>query len=580
MDPLTPNLIRLLHIGRGTEQEICCRLSQADLNFKPVYEALSYVWGASDKSRKIYCDEKELQITQNLYEALQQLRLPDRERVIWIDALCINQNDIPERSAQVRIMSRIYAQAHHVFVWLGKDSETDTLAYEMLQRFKRAFSKDSTYEYNINTNTETQTLPTAFNPDWTALVKLFQRAWFSRVWVIQEVVKAKEVSVAFGPMSESWELIVKVSRACQKTGYMGSYTIKDDAPGSQSAIIIDLLKLPKQEITLMELLRLTRHYNASDKRDKVFALMGIATDGDDTGVTIDYTLTVEEIFQSLAVHSLVEKKSLACLSSAGLSSVYPNSEMLTLPSWVPDWTHDNDRVSALGICSGFSAGGSTTPIVKISSDKTTLDISGYLIDTISLMSYGVHEDEGPKVNPLNETNQEKRMLRWKRALENCDKMIAEAFSHPAGQDSEEALWQTVCCGLSPSGARAPETYRDAFKVWRVAFRATDDKGKTNMHKQFFAKDVADSREFGNAVVMFALGRKFCITDKGYMGRVPNRSRKGDRICVLKGGRVPFVIRGTANGQYQLVGECYIHGIMKGEVLEQKDIGTLEDIKII
>lgn len=101
-------------------------------------------------------------------------------------------------------------------------------------------------------------LPPVGSKTWTALVNLFKRPWFFRVWVIQEVVMAAKVSVACGSQSVSWEAIVQVARACQKTGYLGPYTIEGNAAGTHSAAVIHLLKEPKQEAGLVELLRLTR----------------------------------------------------------------------------------------------------------------------------------------------------------------------------------------------------------------------------------------------------------------------------------------------------------------------------------
>lgn len=111
---------RLLRIRKGRGIMICCDLFQAHLT-RPdnrteaiSYEALSYVWGSDRKERIIEINGKHFRVTINLYDALQQLQLPDQDRIVWVDAICINQNNNKERGHQVRHMSNIYKRAARV----------------------------------------------------------------------------------------------------------------------------------------------------------------------------------------------------------------------------------------------------------------------------------------------------------------------------------------------------------------------------------------------------------------------------------------------------------------------------------
>jgi len=117
MQPLAPDYIRLLHIEKGEDPApIRCKLSQVSVKSPPAYEALSYVWGDPEEKCMITWNNEQVPVTRNLYTALPFLRLRDGERVMWIDAVCINQNDEQERSQQVRIMGKIYKQASQVIV--------------------------------------------------------------------------------------------------------------------------------------------------------------------------------------------------------------------------------------------------------------------------------------------------------------------------------------------------------------------------------------------------------------------------------------------------------------------------------
>lgn len=112
----------------------------------------------------------------------------------------------------------------------------------MLEILRRSIDISYGYQYNFGQNATDGILPPPSSSAWMGLVKLFQRDWFFRVWVIQEAVNATKVSVACGSESVSWDLIVEVSQACQKNGYLGGYTVDNVTAGTHSAAVINLLK--------------------------------------------------------------------------------------------------------------------------------------------------------------------------------------------------------------------------------------------------------------------------------------------------------------------------------------------------
>jgi hypothetical protein len=110
---------------------------------------------------------------------------------MWIDAVCINQRADRERAEQVGIMKDIYAKAFRVAIWLGKETLEDKAAFALLYRFKDVFEKWGLCELGPE-NLLNVGLPKEDEPEeWTALVKLFQRTWFQRIWVIQEAIVCK-----------------------------------------------------------------------------------------------------------------------------------------------------------------------------------------------------------------------------------------------------------------------------------------------------------------------------------------------------------------------------------------------------
>ncbi|KAH9207808.1 heterokaryon incompatibility protein-domain-containing protein, partial [Leptodontidium sp. 2 PMI_412] len=134
-EPLpSPRSIRLLAILPGVDDPIRCELSVVDLETAPPYEALSYVWGTPDPTLDILCNGKAIPVGPNLYSALRHLRGGYGTRIIWIDAICINQADSDERSKQVLFMNAIYRKAQHVTVWLGEHEGSALTAMNILRK--------------------------------------------------------------------------------------------------------------------------------------------------------------------------------------------------------------------------------------------------------------------------------------------------------------------------------------------------------------------------------------------------------------------------------------------------------------
>jgi Heterokaryon incompatibility protein (HET) len=164
-----PNSIRLLRLlpsekdGKSLQCELFEYRSQ-----KPShpYEALSYVWGSEDKPRSIIIDNQNLNVTQNLYTALLHLRDHGCPRVLWVDAICIDQANENEKEKQIPLMAEIYAKAHRVVVWLGEAEDDGDRALEAI----RCTGENSARLPNVE----------LAQP---AILQLLQRPWFRRIWV-------------------------------------------------------------------------------------------------------------------------------------------------------------------------------------------------------------------------------------------------------------------------------------------------------------------------------------------------------------------------------------------------------------
>jgi hypothetical protein len=213
--PLEPGEIRLLQLlpPRPHVQNDPIRFHIVHASFAQClvidsffsYEALSYVWGGI-RTDPVYCDDREILVTPNLVSALTKLRetmpvYPGFHRTLWIDSICINQDDVVERGHQVRLMKEIYSHALKVIVWLGGSQE--------VERYLTSI-KNGPYSQDL----QHQVLERSYYAAWSVSVAgIFDQPWFQRVWVIQEVVFAAKPIVQGGNMTIEWELLVDAALA-------------------------------------------------------------------------------------------------------------------------------------------------------------------------------------------------------------------------------------------------------------------------------------------------------------------------------------------------------------------------------
>jgi hypothetical protein len=269
---------RLLKLLKYQGPELECELFQQSLlndEYTP-YEALSYVWGSNELVECIILDRKRLWVTDSLYSALQCLRLRDRDRFLWIDAICINQADKEEQSQQVRQMGTIFKLAEGVLFWLGKATSEITTLMEALHQLQRAGAA-----WDLE-----QSMPDSgrLNDYRTGLRQLLNRQWFTRVWILQEVANAQKATVCCG----IWSIPANV--------FAQAPSILGVEPESHCQAVLDIMPGTSrsgswwgQERDLYALLCRFQASKATDERDKIYALLGLSSNLLDIGsIDIDY----------------------------------------------------------------------------------------------------------------------------------------------------------------------------------------------------------------------------------------------------------------------------------------------------
>ncbi|KAI1438841.1 heterokaryon incompatibility protein-domain-containing protein [Xylaria sp. CBS 124048] len=614
--------IRLIHLHPGTETDpVHLSLETVALESASSYEAISYCWRLSRGKHEITCNGAALCIGESLFNGLVNFRYTDRTRILWADAVCINQDDEVEKGAQVLLMPHIYSQATGTLVWLGLADEpgfgyvpSDVAAsmrqvVEWLPFVDPAYieSPEETAAWLKNTYSEATRLqdegkPNLLDHDWTPLSALLSRPWFHRKWVVQEVVLAKQVVLYVGGGVEiPWLDLAHCASSLHRMQIHRFQELETMASplksmnGFRSLVnitCIQLVQLFRQRATLVDAIAITISFECTDPRDHVYSLLSLGT----VGPTIhpDYTASASEVFLRFAISMIVEGQSLKYLGMAPEKfgrSRWDIERLEGLPSWAPDLRSTN--LETLTIFSvqppRFFAGGLNKPLVSVSDDRHVLMCQGRVFDTIEKISKSLIEmtlDDLPElrgsgaavIDPLV-WRRNRRFLHW---LQTCYQTAFGQLSssEPAPTPSKEllrAFSRTMMCGIDGMRNRLPADRVDGYleyAEWAMKYMRTEPTEEAH-ERQHITMMPGYSALVEGVVQGWVAALRFCITKQGRFAQVSQSSQPGDRICVLVGGEVPFVVRSTGRGTYTIIGECYVDGIMDGEALEGLEPDSLE-----
>ncbi|KAF2823380.1 HET-domain-containing protein [Ophiobolus disseminans] len=214
-------VIELQHAKRNAP--LLCKLLLININRDPQYEALSYCWGSPyfDYEFEIE-DQGILKITWSLYRALVQVRSLSVARRVWADAVCINQQDIPERNSQVQLMRDIYQGSECVTVWLDEGTRHSDLGTKtiptLIEALQRKEDRKDARDLSHLSEEERQGygFPRSCGPAMRAVSSLLESLWFSRTWIVQEIALARSATVTYGSHSVPWKDLAFVFQQCQQ----------------------------------------------------------------------------------------------------------------------------------------------------------------------------------------------------------------------------------------------------------------------------------------------------------------------------------------------------------------------------
>jgi hypothetical protein len=346
--------IRLLRLD-STASEEPLRLSLRACKFaeKPAHNSLSYEWGDTVADRPILINDRLFFIRENLHSFLKVLASSDyRDSYFFADAICINQDDIAERNAQIQRVSDLYAQAENVLVWLGHGTAESDFVFDL--------RSDSVASSTIVTTKlgeeKTRTEALDFNaPDGEALDTVYQRSYWTRLWIIQELFLARNIVLFCGIKSTTWSVFRRLPRWNKGDFVPGGFTGVDMVLGSTPAgrhardILNELDKMEPERSAFTDkgLVQLVLKFGLAqclDVRDRVYGLLGLANASgkhkEDRGLEVvaDYAASPMSLFVRLLSTMPRELRVRTALDLFNILKLHHAPESAILAS-IPDTTN-------------------------------------------------------------------------------------------------------------------------------------------------------------------------------------------------------------------------------------------------
>ncbi|KAJ4390487.1 hypothetical protein N0V85_007176 [Neurospora sp. IMI 360204] len=612
-EPLPPFHIRLLTISTTENNQLCAAIRPVpfDENNPPTYSALSYVWGTAGFTTPMKCNGNTiLYITPTLAEALRNVTtlLRDGES-IWVDQICINQQDLEERSQQVGMMTGIYQCASKTLAYLGPPTPSTALAIDLIRRVgtvarnmagdiflqdreerNRGLAFLMTKEEISIEESEKLGIPFDDIASWDAFTEFYDRPWYERIWIVQEMLPSRSGFVIVGTFSVSWDF---VKGAALWHFFKAGAVPKRHKPSVRGIELTANMDLPwdwrvgvecVKELSgrraapifrweLARLLAMFRRRKATDPKDKVYALLGLSEFDLGMGdLKVDYAKDVKTIFTDTA-RAIIKgdsdrhKPNLDIILQARRTTckceVDAEPQAGEWPSWVPDWRQHSGTGCTWGIGEDFkewhderNAGKHIEELSDIASNPFVLVTRGVVLGRVVYVSPYRHFSE---------------MALQGRMREARDEFMGMVSSYPNGQEVDIAFAMTMMGGVLPKSIVDrghtdrwyADNYLNCIDILSMP-NSTPEEDQLRDAKVMQYWMLGFEYDWYQIAQNAYCERRWYVLDTGHVGLGNYRMQQGDIVAKLVGLSMPCVLRPLGDGEsYQFIGEAYCHGEMAG-----------------
>lgn len=621
----TPRSVRFLQAQRrDADGAITLSLHQFPLDKRtcPRFTAFSYVWGERKPHLEpVFIDGHACRVLDSIHPILTLIcdhAVLKFETWFWIDYLCINQADARERGEQVALMGSLYKLAFRTIVWLGPNTPEVTGAAATMLSIARWPEPMSSL------------CDTVAPEQWRAMSRWMARPWWTRVWTLQEFLLPVRLVFHCGEESVTKQTWYEAVGAIYDAQAIGRLEIR--AFGNQWARR-RLLEYYEDERTsgkmgLVAMMAYVGYYEATDERDRIYALLGVCTDLDRHIVgQPDYGTRVGEVYTRLTERFIEVHYSLdiICFGALFRGPQRLSADEEQLPSWIPDWRRwdSSDNRASRPVPSmvsepsrshignfrpdGWFAGHDNLRYTAsrdrpaeymISGDQRRLTCKGVIIDGLDGLGPAHHPSPGAESDP------DLHLIQTTSALNVKPRKTSSALDMVSNRAASDAVLVTLvrCLSLDRSGRYFTSAARTGAYVHEFQYmldhapEGRDQPWPPAAVADWFAANAevrvcgASLMEHTNAATpgpeMAGTPKKhtlwraaettvgkwpwdcrLVVTKQGELGMAPRAARKGDVVCILIGCSVPVVLRRLNSEEaFVVVGECFLPGFMKGEAL--------------
>ncbi|KAI1653373.1 heterokaryon incompatibility protein-domain-containing protein [Daldinia decipiens] len=582
------------------------------------YEATSYTWGSPENPSSFYCNDFKMTIQKNAFDMLHDLRLREKPRIIWNDAICIDQSNIEERSFQVFFMDEVYRWADKVIVWLGKSDEYSSLAMAYAARLDTAKLLSETGEiYTMGSTSPKKSYFFEAGEEVTtlqhqnlgiALVKFINRPWFNRVWVQQEASLCAQTRVVCGNQEVDWDnvfLLAWMILPSNITLYpdyilddldrtLDNITAVQYIQRRRKRLFQDIAEgINKSAWSLVTYLGYTSRLSSTDPRDKLYALQHVAQDAN-TWFKVDYRVPWQLLYIDVS-RKFLQRGLLGFLRNAGLSRQKPGGGIM--PSWAFDLRADERWGSkAMAEHPAWMAGGpkytwahdpprgagSVQSLPK--RHRRRLDLPDELKNSKDPRKALIQSYANVKALLYDEIIYMSDCLNNPFDVQGMQDILQKDLDYIANLEGQTYLnndnlvdaynLTLILCLDDQQEIVGSEYIWNNWDAW-MAWTRDPSRGRDNM------PILECSMEASGALVNF----RFAMTKHGYFCLVPRDTRLHDAVSILVGYTLGVVIRPWQppslrenSGQchekppgamekpeyFELIGDCFIHGMMVNE----------------
>lgn len=464
---LRPGEIRILQLHSKLNDvgshDLWCSLSPA-MPASTTYAALSYAWGSPEKVSKILVKDIDarpngwIPLTLNLDNALHDLLASDLQpKTLWIDQICINQDDNAEKGLQVAMFGQIYRMASRVVTYLGPAKRNVDAAVSLLDRIFSHFSPKLEelhvpYHEGIIQLFRTGGQEFMFDedsPGWDVVLDRALSPWLSRVWMVQENLLNRNTQVLFGPRLLDQHKLLMIPILIHEELLPGALALDPARSLPLTNLVFSamrMLAISKQSSSdqaqqrgfpeLRELLVGFGRSECSDPRDRVFALLGVASDTETLGIQANYDASEQDVLIDTTMRIINVKDNLQVLSE----NRYPVRERRKdLPSWVPDWK-DKDKVDAYGFIGSGKASSGMPASGRFEQGNRVLVLDGLILARLN---------KPIAAKPITLRSMYRQLLRGDQVpeIEDLNQMLVK-LEEALGRDRDDLNYRLGCLLLT------------------------------------------------------------------------------------------------------------------------------------